>query len=42
MLKILIKDVYLEVLEIQLEGKKRMSGKEFINGYKDYDSIRLL
>ena len=42
MLKILLKDGYLEVLEIQLEGKKRMSGKEFINGYKDYDSIRLL
>lgn len=42
MLKIILKDGYLEVLEIQIEGKKRMSGKEFINGYKDYDSIRLL
>ena len=42
MLKILLKDGYLEVLEIQIEGKKRMSGKEFINGYIDYDSIRLL
>jgi len=42
MLKILLKDGYLEVLEIQIEGKKRMSGKEFINGYRDYDSIRLL
>ena len=42
MLKILLKDGYLEVLEIQIEGKKRMSGKEFINGYLDYDSIRLL
>ena len=35
MLKILLKDGYLEVLEIQIEGKKRMSGKEFINGYID-------
>lgn len=42
MLKILLKDGYLEVLEIQIEGKKRMSGKEFINGYREYDSIRLL
>jgi len=42
MLKIHLKNGYLEVLEIQIEGKKRMSGKEFINGYSDYDSIRLL
>jgi len=41
-LKIFLNDGYLEVLAIQIEGKKRMTGKEFINGYRDYDSIRLL
>ena len=28
------KDGYLEVLELQLEGKKRMRAKDFLLGYK--------
>ena len=28
------KDTTLELIEIQLEGKRRMTAKEFINGYR--------
>jgi hypothetical protein len=32
---------FLEVLEFQIEGKKKMSSTEFINGYKNYNSTKL-
>ena len=41
-IKIITYDGFLEVLELQLEGKKRMSNLEFINGYKNFHSQRLL
>ena len=41
-IKIYVKDGYLEVLELQIAGKKRMSATEFANGYNDYDSTKLL
>lgn len=41
-IKLITYDGFLEVLELQLEGKKRMSNLEFINGYKDFHSQRLL
>ena len=34
-IKLITYDGFLEVLELQLEGKKRMSNLEFINGYKN-------
>ena len=37
-LKIMLIDGYLEVLELQIEGKKSMKGVDFINGYKSYES----
>lgn len=42
LMKIYVKDGYLEVIELQLEGKKRMNYKEFVNGFKDYNSTKLL
>ena len=42
LIKVFVKDGYLEILELQIEGKKRMSSTEFINGYKNYDSTKLL
>ena len=42
LMKIYVKDGYLEVIELQLEGKKRMNSKEFVNGFKDYNSTKLL
>ena len=33
---------YLEILRIQPEGKKEMTAKEFINGYKDIDGATLM
>ena len=42
LMKIYVKDGYLEVIELQLEGKKRMNSKEFTNGFKDYNSTKLL
>ena len=42
LMKIYVKDGYLEVVELQLEGKKRMNSKEFTNGFKDYNSTKLL
>jgi len=41
-IKIITKDGYLDVLELQIEGKKRMSNLEFINGYKNFNSKHLL
>lgn len=41
-IKIITIDGYLEVLELQLEGKKRMSNLEFINGYKNFHMDHLL
>ena len=41
-IKIITIDGYLEVLELQLEGKKRMSNLEFINGYKNFHMDLLL
>jgi len=41
-IKIITKDGYLEVLELKIEGKKRMSNLEFINGYKNFNSKHLL
>ena len=41
-IKIITKDGYLEVLELQIEGKKRMSNLEFTNGYKNFNSKHLL
>ena len=41
-IKIITYDGFLEVLELQLEGKKRMSNLEFINGYKNFHSQHLL
>jgi methionyl-tRNA formyltransferase len=31
----------LELIEVQVEGKKRMSARDFVNGYKPYDGERL-
>ena len=42
LMKIYVKDGYLEVIELQLEGKKRMNSKEFTNGFKDYNYTKLL
>jgi len=42
LMKIYVNDGYLEVIELQLEGKKRMNSKEFTNGFKDYNSTKLL
>ena len=42
LMKIYVKDGYLEVIELQLEGKKRMNSKEFVNGFKDYNSTKLI
>ncbi len=38
---ILIRDGHLEIDEIQIEGKKRMNSKEFINGYRNYNNVEL-
>lgn len=36
-----LKDGHLEIKEIQIQGKKRMNSKEFINGYKKYNNVEL-
>ncbi|KRO86084.1 MAG: methionyl-tRNA formyltransferase [Bacteroidetes bacterium] len=41
-IKIITIDGYLEVLELQIEGKKRISSLEFINGYKYFHLEHLL
>ena len=40
-LMILIRDGHLEIDEIQIEGKKRMNSKEFINGYRNFNNVEL-
>jgi len=40
-LSILVKDGHIEINEIQIQGKKRMNFKEFINGFKKYNNIEL-
>ena len=40
-LMIIIRDGHLEIDEIQIEGKKRMNSKEFINGYRNYNNVEL-
>jgi len=42
LMKISVNDGYLKVLELQIEGKKKMSVKEFINGYKSYNLSKLI
>ena len=42
LMKISVNDVYLKVLELQIEGKKKMSVQEFINGYKSYNLSKLI
>ena len=42
LMKISVKDGYLKVLELQIEGKKKMSVQEFINGYKSYNLSKLI
>ncbi len=39
--KITTKDGFYYPLEVQLEGKKRMSVKDFLNGFQQYDHISL-
>ena len=40
-LMIIIRDGHLEIDEIQIEGKKRMNSKEFINGYRNCNNVEL-
>jgi len=40
-LMILIRDGHLEIDEIQIQGKKRMNSKEFINGYRNFNNVEL-
>ena len=42
LVKISVNDGYLKVLELQIEGKKKMSVQEFINGYKSYNLSKLI
>ena len=42
LMKISVKDGYLKVLELQIEGKKKISVQEFINGYKSYNLSKLI
>ena len=37
-LKIATADGFVEVLELQLQGKKRMDTKAFLNGYNFFES----
>jgi len=34
-------DAWLEILELQLEGKKRMSVSEFLRGLPNFAALRL-
>jgi methionyl-tRNA formyltransferase len=42
LIKIYVDDGYLEVNELQIEGKKIMNSTEFINGYKDFHLTKLI
>jgi methionyl-tRNA formyltransferase len=35
------KDTWLELIEVQLEGKKRMQAREFLRGYTYLTGVRL-
>ncbi|MEC5157975.1 methionyl-tRNA formyltransferase [Chryseobacterium sp. MP_3.2] len=39
--KIFVGDGFYEPLELQLEGKKRMNVKDFLNGFRDYENITI-
>ncbi|MBB4806332.1 methionyl-tRNA formyltransferase [Chryseobacterium defluvii] len=40
-LKIYTKDGIYHPLELQLEGKKRMNSKDFLNGFRNFDEIKM-
>ena len=35
------KDGFIEILELQIQGKRKMTSFEFINGYKTLDKQQL-
>ena len=35
------KDGFIEILELQIQGKRKMTSFEFINGYKKLDKQQL-
>ncbi len=39
--KIFTQDGYYEPTEVQLEGKKRMNVKDFLNGFRNFDNITI-
>lgn len=39
--KIFTKDGFYEPQEVQLEGKKRMNVKDFLNGFRNFDEIKM-
>lgn len=39
--RIFTKDGFYEPHEVQLEGKKKMNVKDFLNGFRDFDQIQL-
>ena len=39
--KIFTKDGYYEPTEVQLEGKKRMNVKDFLNGFRNFNDIKM-
>ncbi len=39
--KIFTKDGFYEPTELQLEGKKRMNIKDFLNGFRNFDEIKM-
>ena len=42
LMKVYVKDGYLQIKELQIEGKKRMNSSEFANGFKNYNSTKLI
>lgn len=40
--KIYVKDGYYQPLEVQLEGKKKMSVKDFLNGFQTFEDMFLI
>jgi methionyl-tRNA formyltransferase len=41
-LKVAVKDGFLKIKNIQVEGKKRLDIEEFLRGFKDIGSYRFL
>ncbi|MEG2510274.1 MAG: methionyl-tRNA formyltransferase, partial [Chryseobacterium sp.] len=39
--KIYTKDGFYSPLELQLEGKKRMNIKDFLNGFRNFEEIKM-